>query len=208
MARRNAGLLETLVEMPWWVSIAAAVVVYGAARWLLPWVAGEQAIGKSLGTISVVVAPYLALLFLIPAPFAVWREWRNGRTLASTADWGAVQGLSWQEFETLLGTAYRRLGYEVEARGGAGADGGIDLILRESRKTTLVQCKHWDRRQVGVGVVRELYGVMNSEAVEAGIIVTSGSFTADASAFARNKPIELVDGAGLRKLLSYARAGG
>lgn len=205
MARRRHSILEELVELPWWASVVTAAIVYVGARWIVPWGAGSQGIGRSLATVSIACAPFLAILFLLPAPFAVLREWKDRRRLEATGDWDFVQRLSWQEFERLLVSAYRQLGYDVEARGGVGADGGIDIVLKEHGKTTLVQCKHWNRRQVGVGVVRELYGVMNAEAVEAGAIVTAGSFTADAQAFGRGKAIELVDGAALRQLLSYAR---
>lgn len=68
-----------------------------------------------------------------------------------------------------------------------------------------MQCKHWNRQQVGVSVVRELYGVMNVEHAEAGIIVTGGSFTAGAEAVAEGKGIDLVNGRKLETLLSYAR---
>lgn len=203
--RRRKGILEELVELPWWMSFVAAGIVYAAARWLAPLLAGEHWFGKMLATGFSSAAPIIAALFLIPAPFAALREWRDRRRLAATRDWNAVRQMPWHEFETLLATAYRRLGYEVEVRGGGGADGGVDLVLKEEGKTTLVQCKHWNRQQVGPGVVRDLYGVMNDEAAEAGIIVTGGAFTEDAQAFARGKTIELVDGPKLEKLLSYAR---
>ena len=47
-------------------------------------------------------------------------------------------------------------------------------------------------RIVGVDRVRELYGAMTAEGASAAIMVCSGRYTPDATAFARDKPIELV----------------
>ncbi|MEO8346422.1 MAG: restriction endonuclease [Betaproteobacteria bacterium] len=109
--------------------------------------------------------------------------------------------MSWQEFEQLVAEAYRRQGYRVNVRGGAGADGGIDVELRAKDKTLVVQCKRWKTRTVGVNLVRELYGAMVGEEAHGAIFVTSGSFTPDAIDFARDKPITLIDGGGLVGLL-------
>lgn len=113
--------------------------------------------------------------------------------------------MSWQSFEKLVGELYRRQGYSVEERGGEDADGGIDLVLRQSNEIILVQCKQWRTRQVGVATVRELYGVMASEGVSRGILVTCGQFTPDAKAFAKGKHLELVDGAMLLEQISQVQ---
>lgn len=51
--------------------------------------------------------------------------------------------MSWQEFELLVGEAFRLQGYEVAEIGGGGPDGGVDLVLRKDREKFLVQCKQW-----------------------------------------------------------------
>jgi restriction system protein len=58
----------------------------------------------------------------------------------------------------------------------------------------LVQCKHWRARQVGVSVVRELCGVVSAERAAGGFVVTSGSFTEEARAFAERTTVSLLDG--------------
>lgn len=203
MARKT--MLEELAEMPWWVSVVMAALVYVGARWIAPALAGSSVAGKIIHDTSVAIAPYAAILFLIPAPFAALRGWRRGRLFESARDDAAIRSIPWPEFEALVAMAYGRLGYSVEERGGRGRDGGVDIVLREQGRTTLVQCKHWNRQQVGVSIVRELYGVINHEHADAGVIVTGGMFTADGVAFAKGKPIELVNGEKLLELLSYAR---
>jgi restriction system protein len=205
MARKSEGMLLELVELPWWASVIMAVVIYAGLRWFVPFAAGSTPTGVAIGKIATTVAPWFGLLFLLPAPFAAVRAWMDGRLLAKARGSQAIRSIPWHEFERLVAIAYRRLGYQVEKRGGAGADGGVDLVLREAGKTTLVQCKHWNRQQVGVPIVRELFGVMDHELADAGIIVTGGAFTAEAEAFARGKSIELLNGAKLAALLNDAR---
>ena len=79
-------------------------------------------------------------------------------------------------------------------------------MLKANGRTTVVQCKRWRNARVGVVLVRELYGVMTAEAADSCILVTSGTFTPEAEAFARGKPIELLDGSALLKLIPQTTA--
>jgi restriction system protein len=105
-----------------------------------------------------------------------------------------ISSLTWQQFESLIGEGFRRRGFQISRRGGAAPDGGIDLILTRDKERSLVQCKQWRARSVGVTVVRELYGVMAAENATGGFVVTSGKFSKEAVAFASGRNIELFDG--------------
>ena len=105
----------------------------------------------------------------------------------------------------LVGEAFRLQGYRVTETGGTGPDGGIDLVLGKGSETFLVQCKQWKAFSVSVTVVRELYGVMAARGAAGGFVVTSGRFTADATAFADGRNIKLIDGPLLHGLLRQAR---
>jgi len=76
-----------------------------------------------------------------------------------------------------------------------------DLVLYTGGRKTIVQCKHWRTAQIGVSLVRELYGVMVAEKADRAIFVTTGTFTPDAVEIAHGKPLELVDGHALAKLV-------
>jgi restriction system protein len=109
--------------------------------------------------------------------------------------------LPWKRFEDVLAEAYRRRGYQVVETLGGGADGGVDLRLRKDGQVIVVQCKRWKGKPVAVQVVRELYGVMIDQRASAAKIVATTSFTSDAVAFAKGKPIELVDSNALLRLV-------
>jgi restriction system protein len=105
--------------------------------------------------------------------------------------------MSWQQFEMLVGEAFRRRGFTVVEQGGGGADGGVDLVVSNGSERFLVQCKQWRAYKVGVTVVRELYGVMAAKGAVGGYVVTSGVFTQEARDFAQGLNIELIDGGAL-----------
>jgi len=116
-----------------------------------------------------------------------------------------MRGLSWRQFENLVGEAYRRRGFGVEYTGDAAGDGGVDLVLQRGTQTILVQCKQWKTRKVGVTPVRELVGVVASRKAQGGILVTSGQFTEEAREFAKTNPIELIDGPPLAEMIAAAQ---
>lgn len=114
-----------------------------------------------------------------------------------------LKSMSWREFETLVGEAFKRRGYFVEETAGGGKDGGIDLMLRKSGRMELVQCKQWRTQQVKVSTVREMWGLAAHHDADAVKIVCVGTFTADAEQFAKGKAIELING---ERLLEFVRA--
>ncbi|AXE32875.1 hypothetical protein DK843_00275 [Chromobacterium phragmitis] len=94
-------------------------------------------------------------------------------------------------------------------RGGSPCSGFVQqrqLFLGD--ECHLVQCKRWNAQKVGVAVVRELYGVMQSRGVERGFVVCSGEFTAVAKAFAAGKGIVLLPGKAVLARLREQEAGG
>lgn len=206
MGRRNSHILVELARLPWWVSVVVAAFVYAGARWLLPSFFGSHALLVPLARMSAAYAHWLAFFFLLPVPFALVNQARRRRLVDGEATIERIRNLSWQDFERLVGEAFRRQGYRVTERGGGGADGGVDLELRTKDKTLFVQCKRWKTWTVGVQAVRELYGVTAGEKAEGAIFVTSGNYTPDAIDFTRDKPIKLIDGPELVRMLGSLKS--
>ena len=199
--RRKNGLLDDLIDLPWWVSLVVAALVFFGIRWLLPAFVGSNISLRPLASAIQPVAWFFTLPFLVTAAFAALRASRRRDLLDSQSGLRSLRALSWQDFERLVGEAYRRRGYTVEEAGGTSPDGGVDVVLYSGGRKTVVQCKRWRTAQVGVSLIRELYGVMVAEKAERAIFVTTGTFTEEANAFARGKPLELVDGEALAKLV-------
>jgi restriction system protein len=201
MARKDESVLNLLARLPWWVSVIVAGTAYLFLKYLFPIIPIENPLFKAFSSAAPVVAPFVCLVLLIPAIFSAINSFRRKRLLDKQKDLDSLKSLSWREFEELVGEAYRRQGYFVLENPGEGADGGIDLRLRKDGRKVYVQCKHW-KRNVGVKVVRELYGVVKAQKAFKGVIVTSGNFSADAERFAHGKEIELVDGTRLLELVA------
>jgi len=103
-----------------------------------------------------------------------------------------IANLSWLQFEHLIAASYRRKGFHAELTP-EGADGGVDIVLRERENVLLVQCKHWNSYQVGVNIARELFGVMHAQGARKAVLATSGRLTAEAERFCRDNAIYWLD---------------
>lgn len=201
-------LVDLVAMMPWWVGCAMALVSY----LLLHGVASQgassaaQALIAALASVGQFLVPLLCLIGA--AMSAYGRSKRKGlvSNVVSSSSANALNNMSWQEFELLVGEGFRQQGYQVIESGGGGADGGVDLVLRKGGDKFLVQCKQWKAFTVGVTVVRELYGVIAAGGAAGGFVVTSGRFTDDAKAFANGRNIALMDGAALFKLIKQPSA--
>lgn len=205
MSRKRGHPLVLLTESPWWVSVLIAALVYAAMSWIVPSIKFTSPSLNSLAAVMPKFAWVFGALFLYIALIAFIRQRRRQRLFDTRRNLDSIRALSWQEFELLIGEAFRRKGYSVEERGGAGPDGGVDLVLRKNGEKSLVQCKHWKTQQIGVNVVRELLGSMTAENAKYGFLVTTGRFTSEAQLFAQGKKISLISGNELQQLIPAAR---
>jgi restriction system protein len=222
MARKKQSPAEDLMDgvamLPWWAGVLLALISYLVLHQFAvpprpvavqPSQMGDF-VGRSLVAAFALFGQYLLPFFCLLGALASFVRRRKREALVDgvsrSSSAGSLNRMSWREFEMLVGEAFRLQGYQVSERGGDGADGGVDLGLRKGTETHLVQCKQWKAYKVDVKVVRELYGVMAAEGATGGFVMTSGTFTADAQAFARGLNIELVDGAKLFALIQQAKA--
>jgi restriction system protein len=205
MARKNEGILDLLVILPWWVSVITAVIAYLALTYVVPAISIDNPLLQGVLINAPTLAPLFAFILLVPAPLSALNAWRKRRQLDRQVDINSIRSLSWKQFEELIAEAYRRQGYRVVENAHAGADGGIDVRLIKNGHTHLVQCKQWKSKKVGVSIVREMYGVMVSKRATSAIIITSGDYTREARDFAIGRPIDLIDGPRLVELIGLTR---
>ena len=205
--RRKSELEETveaLSRLSWPTCVALALVTYLAFHWLAQIQPPPAQDTAQLGNTFAVTLfrtvgaflQYLAPICLLLAGLISWvSKRRRTRLLLETetrTSTAPLHELSWREFEQLVGAHFERLGFTVSFTP-EGADGGVDVVARKGRETFLVQCKQWRATQIGVTVVRELFGVMAARGATGAYVVSIGKFTSDASDFAEGRNIELVD---------------
>ncbi|MDE2594448.1 MAG: restriction endonuclease [Burkholderiales bacterium] len=225
MAKKDKeGLVESVLDLaihlPWWVGGSLAAVSYFGLHHLanqpapvltgLPGQATEMVKYTLVKSVSTPLQYLLPGLLLVGAAVSAYRSKTRQKLFDDASGVQAAQavdGMSWREFEVLVGEGFRRKGFGVQELGGQGPDGGVDLVLAKGSERYFVQCKQWRANKVGVSIVRELYGVMSAKGAAGGMVVTSGSFTTDAKAFARGRNMDLIDGPKLLALLKLAREG-
>ncbi len=231
--KRRSSPLEDLMDiastLPYWVSLILAVICYFvlhhfASQTPTPEIQAGSYVPQNMA--HIMFQPLLmAMQYLVPfvfcmgAAISAFKAFK-GRRLAqqyistdSTQKAAAApqnrvkptDAMNWQQFELLVGQAFRLQGYRVIDGGEVGADGGVDVYLKKDGETFFVQCKHWKAKSVGVSVIRELYGVIAAAGVKGGFVVTSGYFTAEAITFAKGKTLGLIDGVKLKKMILAAK---
>ncbi len=205
-SRSRKSLLEEVAapfaDLPLLAGVIA-VILLAVIGWAAPLFAGASAMAAIWLQFGRWLVWLLAGVVFAYTVVGVWRRFIDRRAFDATDD---PAGLTWSQFERLIAEFYRRKGATVTPRGGPTADGGVDLNLTyPTGELLIVQCKHWKTRHVGVKPLRELWGVLDDEKADGAIFVTSGSFTADALAFARGKQLELIDGPKLRGMMAEMR---
>ena len=109
----------------------------------------------------------------------------------------ALGEIDWYQFEKFCAALLRNEGFDVERKGGAQPDGGVDLVATKNGEPMLVQCKHWKTWTVQERVIRELLGSMTHYQVKRGALYVLKGATRPAESFARQHGIEIVSGQGL-----------
>jgi len=75
MARKDESILNLLVECPCWVSVVVSGIAFLFLRFILPSIdfqgMAANAFAKGLSS----VAPFVALVLLLPAPIAAFNSW-------------------------------------------------------------------------------------------------------------------------------------
>lgn len=118
-----------------------------------------------------------------------------------------LAAIGWEDFEFLIREIFEK---EFSKNGGevkvtrASRDGGVDAVAFDPDPIRggkiVIQAKRYTNT-VGVSAVRDLYGTVMNEGATKGILVTTAAYGPDAYAFAKDKPLTLLDGGNLLYLL-------
>ncbi len=132
----------------------------------------------------------------------------EGRDVGEDMESGEnIAAMDWEDFEHLIRELFES---EFAEEGGevnvtqASRDGGIDAVafdpdpLRGGK--IVIQAKRYTQT-VGVSAVRDLYGTVMNEGASRGILVTTSDYGSGAYDFAKDKPLQLLDGGNLLSLL-------
>jgi restriction system protein len=148
------------------------------------------------------LAQFVVPLLLLSAGFIAFvkrtRRRRLLRAVVQAERFEVLNEIPAPDFALLVAEAFRRRGYKVSDRAGE------DIEVRRDGKAWPVHRKQW-RGVLGVGMVRELHGMLSRSGRDGGaFMVTSGIFSDEAIAFARDCGVRLVDGRELFEMLQEA----
>lgn len=152
-------------------------------------------------TIAVILCFYLFVAFR-----GLYKSVKNRSLLARNRNIKKLKKLSWDDFEKLCMELFEKQRWQVRGNEKKGADGGVDIWMSKGRfakKTSaIVQCKRYDDSLVTIKVIREMYGLMYEYEVDKAYVVTSSRFTKECYKFIEGKPMILIDGEALVKMIN------
>ena len=182
------SLFAILLRSPWWISVLIAAVLAVLARVVLPqeyWVLGATS----------------ALPFLVIAVVAAYQQ--RGRLSQAQVDsiTAEVAALSWPQFSARLEAAFIRDGYTV-----AKLPGGVaaDFLVTQRGVETLVLAKRWKATATGVETLEQLQALKLRREAGACMLVTIGTASAAALAYAQTQGVQVLQGQSLAQLLRRA----
>jgi len=184
MKMHENSLFAVLLRSPWWVSFAVAAAIVALARMALP-------------AAYVAYAIFAALPFLVIGSIAAWRQLRAPSAARVAANLDALRAMSWEDFSAALEAAYRSQGYAVAPA----AVPGADMALSKAGRVSLVSCKRWKAARTGIEPLRDLDAAGKKTQAGECIYLAAGEVSANATAFAAEKGIRLLQGAELAALV-------
>lgn len=191
-------VLSNVFRLRWWLPmLILALALVTIRQWLPLAVAHMPALARMAPGLEH-LAPYAlrSLYALVPitllAAFWPWHPDPADRA-------AALRRLAASDLQRRLAEAFRKYGYAVHVRS-LGQE-GADLLLGRDGQRILVQCRHWQRRDIDAVYLRTLCGLMGREKAHGALFLTCGRVSVEAMRFVKDMPIVLIDEHGLLELL-------
>jgi restriction endonuclease Mrr len=104
------------------------------------------------------------------------------------------------QFEEFIKELYDFMGYETQLTKKSG-DGGKDVIIKRGSENAIVECKRFNSPKVGRPHIQKFHSAIIDTNSKRGYFVTTGEFAKTAVDYCKDKPITLIDGEELVKLI-------
>jgi len=178
------SLFAVLLRSPWWISLAIAVVIAGAAKALLP---PQYFVFGALGGFP----------FVVIALITLGRQLRAPSTAHVAATLAQIGAMSWRDFSVALEQGLAREGFEAKRLDMAAAD----FELFKGGRTVLLSGKRWKAARLGLEPFQALEAARKARDADSCICITTGEVTDQARAFAAAHQIRVIQGTELAQLL-------
>ncbi|HEX6007443.1 MAG TPA: restriction endonuclease [Burkholderiales bacterium] len=186
-------------EWPWWLGVILAGAAYVILKWIIPSLAGSSGPLKPLVATAQSSAALVAIMFLAYAALSLGLAFRRRRALDLETSLATLRALPRERFAHFLEAAFRREGYEMSSP--ASGDSAIDAVLTRGNERLLVQYRHWRNATLGAAMLQALCDCAGEESAAGCVFVTAGNYTPEAVRFAAGKPVRLIGGRQLERML-------
>jgi restriction system protein len=176
------SLFSILLRSPWWISFAIGLAFVLLSKVVLPdnlWVYGA----------------FGSLAFFVIGGMAFVKQWHlpSQKTVEATA--AKVGEMSWKTFSDSLESAFIKDGYEVKK-----IDGPADFLIIKAGRIGIVSAKRWKAAQHSEESLQALYAARDNYDARDCTLVALGQLSEKASAFAKARNVQIMQGAGLAQL--------
>lgn len=111
-----------------------------------------------------------------------------------------LKQMHWHQFETFIKQLYDFRGYKATLTP-ATCDGGKEIILIKDNVISVVECKKYNSPKVTRPDIQKFHSAILDMKAQIGYFVTTGEFTKPVMEYCKHKPIELINGETLVKLV-------
>ena len=181
MVKRS--LFSVLIELPWWVSLLVAGLVYALGAIFKPLIGAAAA------------APFVGV-----ACYVGWLRLRRGPTIDLPEMIKALRGATPEEMHSMLAEAFSKQRYEI-TDSVAG-----DLELQRNGYRTIVRFRRWRAQSTSPAAVAELADTMREHGADHAIYITAGAVTDGARKRAADCGVTLLDAPALSSLVARTRS--
>ena len=196
--RRRGKLNETIV-----LGLVAFLLI-GAVVDGLASTRGVITSGSLVSTVVLVVVIGVGLYYVPKWYRGFMQAWKRQQRFRAYyhADLRQLCEMDPFEFEKYVGRVFETKGYRGAVTS-AQKDNGIDIRMHKGGKKYAVQVKRYAaHNSVGEPALRDFYGSFVDQGFEKGFFVTTSGFTPQALAWAKSRPIELIDGKAFLHMMS------
>lgn len=204
--KKDLSFFDFLAQIPWWVSVSLSASFYLFLKYGVPFFENQgKLVNDAHVSLGPVFAPVVALAFLAPATFSFLKSSKQKKLHELREDIEEIQELSWAELNDMVAKAYAKSGYMILVNDSYTSDPSIDIVMRKSANLYLLQSRYWRNRKVSLREVKKLFALMHEKQASGIFLLTTGIFTKNARRYAIGRPINLVNGIQLVKLLDSTK---
>lgn len=105
-----------------------------------------------------------------------------------------------RQFEHYISDLFKQMKYDAHVTNAAG-DGGKDIFIYKESFFGLVECKRLNKSKATRPQIQKFHSAIIDCKADKGYFITTGEFTSQASSYVLDKPIELINGHRLIRLI-------